>query len=144
MPLDQMTGDPRDSRYQCIRIGIAFTLGNEAFIVMAIQQGLIKPYFSDEMIEEYVKVLARPKFSFPPDEIHALIDLIRSRGEQISHSQPLSLHSPDPADKLLACAVTAAADFIVTGNKQTFSSGSVRHHPRCQRRRASQRITFEM
>jgi putative PIN family toxin of toxin-antitoxin system len=96
-------------------------LGNEAFIVMAIQQGLIKPYFSDEMIEEYVKVLARPKFSFPPDEIHALIDLIRSRGEQISHSQPLSLHSPDPADdKFLACAVTAAADFIVKVTSETF------------------------
>ena len=96
-------------------------LGNEALIVLAVQQGLIKPYFSDEMLEEYTEVLARPKFSFPRDEIQALIALIRSRGEQVSHSRKHFLHSPDPDDdKFLACAVTAATDFIVTGNKRDF------------------------
>ena len=71
------------------------------------------------MLEEYVKVLARPKFSFPSDEIQELIALIRSRREQVSPSQPLILHSPDPDDdKFLACAVVASVDFIETGDKQ--------------------------
>jgi putative PIN family toxin of toxin-antitoxin system len=101
--------------------GLLAPLGNEALIVLAIQQGLIKPYFSAEMLEEYAEVLARPKFSFPPDEIESLIALVRSRGEQVSHPETLSLHSPDPADdKFITCAVTAAADFIVTGNKRDF------------------------
>jgi hypothetical protein len=74
------------------------------------------------MLEEYVKVLARPKFSFPSDEIQELIALIRSRREQVSPSQPLILHSPDPDDgKFLACAVVASVDFIGTGDKQHYT-----------------------
>jgi putative PIN family toxin of toxin-antitoxin system len=95
--------------------------GNEALIVLVIQQGLIKPYFSAEMLEEYSEVLARPKFSFSSDEIEALIALVRSRGEQVPNPEPLSSGSPDPADdKFLAGAITAKADFIVTGNKRDF------------------------
>lgn len=44
--------------------GLISPQGNEALIVLAIQQGLIKPYFSVEMLEEYAEVLARPKFRF--------------------------------------------------------------------------------
>jgi uncharacterized protein len=95
--------------------------GNEALIVQAIEQGLIKLYFSPELLEEYAEVLGRPKFAFPPDEIAALIDLVRSRGEQVLHPEPLTSPFPDPDDqKFLACAITAAADFIVTGNKRDF------------------------
>jgi uncharacterized protein len=102
--------------------GLLAPLGNEALIVLAIQPGLIKPYFSAEMLEEYAEVLARPKFSFPPDEIESLIALVRSRGEQVSHPERLSLHSPDPADdKFITCAITAAADFIVTGSAPSTS-----------------------
>jgi PIN domain len=81
------------------------------------------------MLEEYVKVLARPKFSFPSDEIQELIALIRSRREQVSPSQPLILHSPDPDDdKFLACAVVASVDFIGTGDKQHYTEvcGNIR------------------
>jgi hypothetical protein len=43
--------------------------GNEALILLAIRHGLVKPYFSAEILQEYVEVLARPKFRFPSDEI---------------------------------------------------------------------------
>jgi uncharacterized protein len=120
-------------------------LGNEAFIVLAVQQGLIKPYFSDDMLEEYVKVLARPKFSFPSDEIQALISLIRGRGEQVSLSHPLILHSPDPDDdKFLACAVTASVDFIVTGNKRHFPPGVCGNIRVISAGELLEKITFEM
>lgn len=96
-------------------------LGNEALIVLAIQQGLIKPYFASAILEEYEEVLARPKFAFPPDEIAALIALVRSRGEQVLYPEPLASSFPDPDDqKFLVCAIAAAADFIVTGNKRDF------------------------
>jgi hypothetical protein len=52
MPLDQMQNDPRDSRYDVFVSALLSPLGNEAIIVLAIQQGLIKPYFSEEMLEE--------------------------------------------------------------------------------------------
>ena len=94
--------------------------GNEALIVLAIQQGLIQPYFSAEILRDYAEVLARPKFRFPPEEIEALIALVRFRG-QLVQPGAFAAASPDPGDeKFLACALTAAVDAIVTGNKRDF------------------------
>jgi uncharacterized protein len=94
--------------------------GNEALIVLAISQGLIKPYFSAEILREYSEVLPRPKFSFSPDEVRALIGLLNQKGEcLISRVVPLFL--PDPADlKFLACAQIGGVNLLVTGNKRHF------------------------
>jgi putative PIN family toxin of toxin-antitoxin system len=95
--------------------------GNEALIVLAIQQGLIKPYFSGEILDEYAGVLARPKFGFPQDEIDALLALLESQGESVHDQRSLHYASPDPEDeKFIACAKAAEVDFIVTGNKRDF------------------------
>jgi uncharacterized protein len=95
--------------------------GNEAAILLAIHQGLIKPVFSAEILEEYAEVLARPKFGFAPDEIKALIALLRSRGEEVSNPEPLDLALPDPGDeKFVACALSAQAELLVTGDKPHF------------------------
>ena len=94
--------------------------GNEALLLLAVKQGLIKPCFSPAVLKEYSDVLARPKFAFSPDEITALIDLLERQGDLL-HPAPLSGMSPDPKDdKFLACALAAQADFMVTGNKRDF------------------------
>ena len=36
--------------------------GNEAFILLAVQERLVKPSVSEEILGEYAEVLARPKF----------------------------------------------------------------------------------
>jgi predicted nucleic acid-binding protein len=51
--------------------------GNEALLLLAVKQGLVRPCFSPAMLEEYSEVLARPKFAFSADEIMALIDLLQ-------------------------------------------------------------------
>lgn len=95
--------------------------GNEALILLAVRQGLVKPCFSEEILQEYAEVLARPKFAFPPDEIKALIALLRSQGEEVHDPAPPTPGLPDPGDDtFLACAKAAAVDFIVTGNKRHF------------------------
>ena len=95
--------------------------GNEALILLAIRQGLVKPSFSEEILAEYAEVLARPKFGFALDEINPLIALLRSQGEEIEKPEPLASSLPDPGDdKFLACAKAASVDFIVTGNKRHF------------------------
>jgi predicted nucleic acid-binding protein len=76
--------------------------------------------FSEDILEEYASVLARPKFAFPPDEIAAVLAMFHNQGElfQPDVSGPVS---SDPADtKFLHCAQAAQADYIVTGNKRDF------------------------
>ena len=99
--------------------------GNEALILLAIHQGLVHPCFSEEMLEEYAAVLARPKFAFPPDEIPpgeiaAVLAMFRQQGE-LYHPTASLAASVDPGDtKFLQCAEAARADYIVTGNKRHF------------------------
>ena len=94
--------------------------GNEALILLAIHQGLVHPCFSEEMLEEYAAVLARPKFAFPPDEIAAVLAMFRQQGE-LYHPTASLAASVDPGDtKLLQSAEAARADYIVTGNKRHF------------------------
>lgn len=74
-------------------------------------------------------MLARPKFSFPPDEIVAAMAMFRERAELINpQGDPPALPDPDDS-KFLHCAEAAQAEYLVTGNKRHFPSemcGTVR------------------
>jgi putative PIN family toxin of toxin-antitoxin system len=100
--------------------GLLTPAGNEALIILAVQQGLIQTCFSNEILSEYTAVLARPKFAFPADEIAALLGILHSNGSLIQPEgsvPPL----PDPDDaKFLLCAQEAQAEYLVTGNKRHF------------------------
>jgi putative PIN family toxin of toxin-antitoxin system len=100
--------------------GLLSPAGNEAMILLAIHHGIVRVCLSEAIIAEYAAVLPRPKFGFPPDEIQALLDMLRSHGELV-RPEGSSPASPDPGDtKFLQCAQAAGADFIVTGNKRDF------------------------
>jgi len=94
--------------------------GNEALVVMAINQGLVIPCFSCEILEEYSDVLLRPRFGFPAEDVDGLLDMLGRRGKLL-HPVPISGASPDPADdKFIACALAEKSDYLMTGNKRPF------------------------
>ena len=104
--------------------GLLSASGNEALVILAINQGLVRPALTEAILAEYADVLAQPKFSFPLDQIAALMGMLRRAGELFEPpaSEPIS---PDPADgKFLAGAQAADADFLVTGNKRHFPLGA--------------------
>ncbi len=93
--------------------------GNEALVLLAVQQGMIRPCISDPILQEYARVQARPKFAFPPDEIAHAMAIFHTNGENVTGES--LLHSPDPSDtKFLQCADVAQAEFLVTGNRRHF------------------------
>jgi uncharacterized protein len=98
--------------------GMIAASGNEALVLLAINQELVSPCFSTEILQEYEEVLRRPKFGFEAEEVESLLRLIRMRGELIG-SAPIPPLSPDPGDdKFIACALTSKSEFLVTGNKR--------------------------
>lgn len=104
--------------------GLLSPAGNEALILLAVHQGLVRPCFSEEILEEHAGVLARPKFAFPADEIAAVLAMFRQQGELVVPQASASV-SVDPGDtKFLQCAETAQADYLVTGNKRHFPEAS--------------------
>jgi predicted nucleic acid-binding protein len=53
--------------------GLLSAAGNEALILLAVRQGLVRPCMSEAIAAEYAGVLARPKFPFAPEQVEALL-----------------------------------------------------------------------
>ena len=109
--------------------GLLSSRGNEALIILAVHQGLVRPCISAAILKEYAEVLARPKFAFPSDEIAAVFSMFRERGEMIDpQGDPPAL--PDPDDtKFLHCA-EAAGGVSCYRQRAALPTGSVRRGAR--------------
>jgi uncharacterized protein len=115
--------------------GMIAPSGNEALILLAINQELVSPCFSAEIQQEYEQGLRRPKFGFEAEEVESLLNLIRRRGELIQ-SAPILPLSPDPGDdKFIACALASKSEFLVTGNKRHYRASWALRYETGQRRR---------
>jgi putative PIN family toxin of toxin-antitoxin system len=118
--------------------------GNAALVVLAVQQGMVRPSFSEAILQEYTAVLARPRFAFASAEIAALLDMFRAKGDFFRPDKSVA-RSPDPADtKFLQCADAAQADFIVTGNKRHFPGAPYGPTHVVNATQLLERITLEM
>lgn len=81
---------------------------------------VIVPVYNNEIIEEYVAVLKRPKFNFSEETICAVIEAIRKGGidsKRITSNEQL----PDTKDVAFYEVALANEDsFLVTGNIKHF------------------------
>lgn len=82
--------------------------------------GTISLSVDARILSEYEEVLARPRFSFDPGSVAALLDYINVCGEMVA-SGPLTVRLPDPDDEpFLEVAVAGMVDCLVTGNRIHF------------------------
>lgn len=93
--------------------------GKLSVIVNLWKEGRINPVLSKETFKELIKVLAYPKFSLTEDEIRKLVEEeIVPYFELISSTAVVKNVCQDPDDdKFLSCALSASADFVVSGDK---------------------------
>lgn len=97
-----------------------------ARILDLVLAGQVTLALDDRIFAEYQSVLIRPEFSFPPDQIRALLEFVWRAGELVDATS-LPIHLPDPDDVMfIEVAVSAVADALVTGN--------LKHFPASQRR----------
>jgi putative PIN family toxin of toxin-antitoxin system len=116
--------------------GMIAPSGNEALVLLAINQELVSPCFSAEILQEYEQVLCRPKFGFEAEEVESLLHLIRRRGELIQSASILPL-SPDPGDdKFIACAFSREIRIPCHGKQTALSSVVALRYETGQRGRA--------
>ena len=93
--------------------------GELSGIVGLWQKGQIIPVISKETFDELRAVLEYPKFSLSRAEIKSLIELeILPFFEVVNVSKHIKGVCRDPGDdKFISCAISASADWIVTGDK---------------------------
>ncbi len=79
---------------------------------------------SEDIVEEYAKVLKRPKFDFSPRAIEKALDYVRRKGIWVTPRKKLEVIREDPDDnKFLEAALEGKADYILSGDKHLLALG---------------------
>ena len=72
------------------------------------------------VLAEYRDVLARPRLALPPESVETVLAALVRNGLRLA-ATPLRIKLPDPDDQpFLEVAVTANADYLITGNRKHF------------------------
>ena len=95
------------------------------FIVYyCVLENLVEVCTSDELVEEYLDVLNRPKFSKYPDFMNKaefVLSQIESKAINFLPKERFEIISDKNDNRLLELASEANADFIITGNTNDFT-----------------------
>jgi putative PIN family toxin of toxin-antitoxin system len=79
---------------------------------------------SEEILDEYERVLNRPKFKLPTWVIQDLLGLIRASALWVAPQRGVESSLRDRSDiKFLEAALGARADLIVSGDKELLDLG---------------------
>lgn len=104
--------------------GLLSPFGRPGEVVRMIAAGSLSLLYDARIIAEYIQVLKRPKFSFSPEHIEALLDQVKAVGVIVA-SDPLSVRLPDEEDEaFLEVALAGRAECLITGNLKHFPSAA--------------------
>ena len=94
--------------------------GTTGDVLLALRDGRFTAIYTTDIVVEIIDVLGRPpfrtKYHIEPDDITALVNLIRLRGELVNPSKKVTACRDPKDDKFLEAALTAGADCIVSGD----------------------------
>jgi len=92
-------------------------VGAPALILRQFRDGDWNMAVSGTILEEYGRVLRRPRFGLNIDEIRSVLSEIESRSLLVIPSQRFNAVPEDPSDnEFLDVAVEAGADTVVSGD----------------------------
>jgi uncharacterized protein len=97
--------------------GLVFRRGKPHQLLRTALDGVVSMIVSQAIIDETTGVLAR-KFGASIDDIAEAKAIIADAARTITPTVQLDVVKEDPPDnRILECAVTAGADYIITGDK---------------------------
>ena len=92
--------------------------GEVTKLVAFWKENTILLLFSKETFDEFLRVLAYPKFGLSPEEIKAIVETEVLPYAETVEDMEGSFDCRDPDDeKFLRCAVSGKAEFVVTGDE---------------------------
>ena len=107
--------------------------GSTGQVLHQLRAGLFTAVYSVPLLFELVDVLSRPlmvrKYGVEADDITALINLIRLRGELVDPQRPVRACRDPRDDKFLEAAVAGEAQAIVSGDADLLEMGSFESIP---------------
>jgi uncharacterized protein len=94
--------------------------GFERFVLDLALARKLQLFLSDEILQEYEGVLARPAFKFNLNKIAASLRLIEKAAIMVRPQKRVKVAKDPDDNKFLECAAEVQAEYVVTGNKKHF------------------------
>lgn len=92
--------------------------GNPHRIFRKCERKEIKLIVSDDILEEFTGVIGRKKFGLNKARIYKVTSIVKKSVDIIKPKTTLNIIKDDPSDnKILECAVSGNADYIISGDK---------------------------
>ena len=114
---------PRKSKLRVIvdtNCWISFLIGRRlSRLVDLLSNERIQLVLCNELLEEIRDVTSRPKFAkyFPKKDVESLIEFMQLIGEVFEPQQQVAICRDEADDYLLALAIEAKANYLVTGDQ---------------------------
>lgn len=103
--------------------GFAYPRGKPFQLLKRALEGEVNLTISQPIIDEGLEVLSR-KFGYPPEDIAEARALVSQAARIVVPAVELDVIKEDPDDnRVLECAVSAGADYIVTGDEDLLRLG---------------------
>jgi uncharacterized protein len=84
-------------------------------------EGKVRFFVSLALVQEYQRVLERPRFRLGHREIMEFMERINPKAIMVNPTKELDVLKVEKSDnRILECALKARVDFIITGNKKHF------------------------
>ena len=101
--------------------------GTPGKLIELWENGLVDPLISEEILNEYVRVLAYPKFKLTEDEINYLLyqQILPYFKVVKSIPSPSIVHKDPDDDKFIRCALAGRAKIIISGDRHLLSIKSI-------------------
>jgi len=100
--------------------GLLSSRGIPALLLDLVFNERVSLILSEEIFNEYVEVLGRPKFNLPKRQRSSVLRRLSNLAEWVETIQRISVVK-DPDDNIiLECAVAGRANYLVTGNLRHF------------------------
>ncbi len=108
--------------------------GNPAKLLQLWRDRVFIAIISEQMVEELIRVLRYPrirnKYNLEDEEIEIAVGAIRTFAIVLADTIELDIIKDDPDDnKVLACAMAAKADYIVSGDRHLLDLGVFENIP---------------
>jgi uncharacterized protein len=104
-----------------ILVSSLLTYGPPAVIVDLVADGIVIPFYSNPILQEYWEVLSRKKFGFAPLQVTRLIDDIVRTGIIVEGKSDKN-KKVNEEDRIFYDATVEARAYLITGN--------IRHFPK--------------
>lgn len=107
--------------------------GTTGAVLSALRDGRFTAIYSTEIVVEIIDVLGRAnfrtKYHIEPDDITALVNLIRLRGELVTPTHRVTACRDPKDDKFLEAALAMQTDCIVSGDSDLLDLNSFEDIP---------------